>query len=227
MGDDGYGQYCPVTRAVEVLAERWTLLIVRDLLVGATRFNELSRCNPGLSRSLLSKRLRQLERAGIVDHVGDQYLLTPAGEDLRGVVMGLGAWGAEHRFGDPRQEELDPQLLMWWVHGRIAFGVLPDRRLVIEFRFADAARRYWVVRDDAGPSLCDADPGFEVDAVVEGDLPVLYQVWLGRLPLVAALRDGRVRIDGRGDVVRRLPEALQLSPVAPLVAASASALPGA
>lgn len=224
MGDDGYGQYCPVTRAVEVLAERWTLLIVRDLLVGATRFNELARSNPGLSRSLLSKRLRQLERAGVVDHVGDEYLLTPAGQDLRPVVFGLGAWGAEWQFGDPRAHELDPQLLMWWVHGRIDFTGLPDGRLVLAFRFPDVAGFFWVLRDDAGPSLCTSDPGFEVDATVVGDLPILYQVWLGRLPLARALRDGRVRIEGRSEVVRRLPGALQLSPVAEIVAASGSAL---
>jgi DNA-binding HxlR family transcriptional regulator len=224
MGDDGYGQYCPVTRAVEVLAERWTLLVVRDLLVGCTRFNELARSNPGLSRSLLSKRLRQLERAGIVDHVDDQYLLTPAGEALRAVVFGLGAWGAEWQFGDPRDQELDPQLLMWWVHGRIDFALLPDRRLLLEFRFPDAAFRCWIVRDAQGASLCTFDPGFGVDATVEGDLPVLYQVWLGRLPLSTVLRDGRVRIDGRSDVARPLPAALQLSPVAAIVAASGSAL---
>lgn len=224
MGDDGYGQYCPVTRAVEVLAERWTLLIVRDLLVGATRFNELARCNPGLSRTLLSKRLRQLERAGIVDHVGDQYRLTRSGEDLRPVVFGLGAWGAEWQFGDPRAQELDPQLLMWWVHGRIDFALLPDRRLVLEFRFPDVSDRFWVVRDQAGPSLCTFDPGFQVDATVVGDLPVLYQVWLGRLPLARVLKDGRVRIEGQREVVRALPQALQLSPVAELVANSSGAV---
>ena len=224
MGDDGYGQYCPVTRAVEVLAERWTLLIVRDLLVGATRFNELARCNPGLSRTLLSKRLRQLERAGVIDHVGDQYRLTRSGEDLRPVVFGLGAWGAEWQFGDPRAQELDPQLLMWWVHGRIDFALLPDRRLVLEFRFPDVSGRYWVLRDQAGPSLCTFDPGFEVDATIVGDLPVLYQVWLGRLPLPQVLKDGRVRIEGQREVVRALPAALQLSPVAELVAHSSGAV---
>jgi DNA-binding HxlR family transcriptional regulator len=221
VGDDGYGQYCPVTRAVEVLAERWTLLIVRDLLVGGTRFNDLARGNPGLSRSLLSKRLRQLERAGILDHVGDQYLLTPAGEDLRPVVFGLGGWGARWQFGDPREQELDPQLLMWWVHSRIDFERLPDRRLLLEFHFPDAAFRCWILHDaQQGTSLCTFDPGFGVDATVEGDLPVLYQVWMGRLPLATVLRDGRVRIAGQADVARRLPEALQLSPMAAAVAST-------
>ncbi len=141
MGD-GYGQYCPITRAVEVLGERWSMLIVRDLLCGMTRFNELARGNPRLSRTLLSKRLRQLEQAGIVDHIGDEYLLTEAGDDLRPVVMGLGEWGAKHQFGDPRESELDPELLMWWVHGRLDFSVLPDRRYVFEFRFVDQPDPY-------------------------------------------------------------------------------------
>ena len=108
-----YGQYCPVTRAVEVLGERWTMLIVRDLVVGTTRFNDLARGLPGLSRTLLAKRLRQLERAGIVEHVGDDYLLTEAGRDLEPLVMGLAAWGAAWQFGHPRDNELDPELLMW------------------------------------------------------------------------------------------------------------------
>lgn len=98
----GYGQYCPITRAVEALGERWTLLIVRELLCGASRFNEIARGNPRLSRSLLTKRLRQLEAAGVVDHIGDEYVLTEAGEGLRPIVMGLGEWGARWQFGSPR-----------------------------------------------------------------------------------------------------------------------------
>ena len=104
----GFGQYCPISRAVEVLGERWSLLIVRDLLVGRTRFNDLARGNPGLSRSLLAKRLRQLERAGIVVRVDGEYLLTAAGDDLRAVVFGLGAWGARWQFGDPRDDGARP-----------------------------------------------------------------------------------------------------------------------
>ena len=105
---NGYGQYCPITRAVEVLGERWSVLIFRDMLVGATRFNDIARGNPRLSRTLLSKRLRQLEQAGIIEHVDDEYLLTPAGEDLRGVVFGLGEWGAKWQFDDPRTASSTP-----------------------------------------------------------------------------------------------------------------------
>jgi DNA-binding HxlR family transcriptional regulator len=215
----GYGQYCPVTRAVEVLGERWSMLIVRDMILGTTRFNDLARGNPGLSRSLLSKRLRQLERAGIVEHVDDQYLLTPAGQDLESLVMGLGAWGAKWQFDEPRPDELDPDLLMWWVHDRLDLSVLPERRLVIEFSFVDQRRRFWLVNDDQGPSVCTHEPGFEVDVRVESDLPTMYKVWLGQLDLRTALREGRVVFDGPAPLVRRMPDVLQLSRIAPIVAA--------
>jgi DNA-binding HxlR family transcriptional regulator len=216
----GYGQYCPITRAVEVLGERWSLLIVRDLLCGATRFNELARGNPRLSRTLLSKRLRQLERAGIVDHVGDEYLLTPAGEDLRTLVFGFGDWGAKWCFDDPRESELDPELLMWWVHGRLDFSKLPGDRIVIEFRFRDRRERFWILKDSQGPSVCTHDPGFGVDATVDTDLSTMYQVWLGKLALRDALRAGRITMTGGSAVVRRLPGALELSPIAGVVAAA-------
>ena len=211
---NGYGQYCPITRAVEVLGERWTILIVRDLLCGATRFNELARGNPGLSRSLLSKRLRQLERAGIVDHVGDEYLLTKAGQELQPLVMGLGEWGARWQFDDPRESELDPELLMWWVHTRLDFSSLPDRRMLFEFRFSDQRERFWILRDSEGPSVCTHDPGFEVDATVVTDLSTMYQVWLGRLDLRGAIRAGRVEVHGTPAIVKRLPTVMELSPIA-------------
>lgn len=218
----GYGQYCPITRAVEVLGERWSLLIVRDMLCGATRFNDISRGNPRLSRTLLSKRLGQLERAGIVDHVGDEYLLTAAGEELRDIVFGLGEWGAKWQFGDPRENELDPELLIWWVHGRLDFSQLPDRRIVLEFRFRDPSEVFWILKDSQGPSVCKHDPGFGTDAVIESDLSTMYQVWLGRLPLRTAIKDDRVVLHGTPGIVRRLPAALELSPIAYSVAAATS-----
>lgn len=216
----GYGQYCPISRAIEVLGERWTVLIVRDLLCGTTRFNDLARGLPGLSRTLLAKRLRQLEQAEIVERLDGEYHLTPAGQDLRGVVFGLGEWAARWQFGDPRESELDPDLLMWWVHGRLDFSSLPDRRVVLGFRFPDVARRFWIVKDAAGPSVCSADPGYEVDVQVESDLAVLYKVFLGRLDLRAAMGDGSVSLQGPPALVRRMPDVLQLSVVAAMVAAN-------
>ena len=193
---------------------------MRDLLCGSTRFNDLARGNPRLSRTLLTKRLRQLERAGVVEKLDGEYHLTPAGEELRPIVFGLGDWGARWQFGDPREDELDPELLMWWAHQRLDFSVLPDRRVVLEFRFDGDPRSFWIVRDSAGPSLCTADPGFEVDVHVTADLAGLYEVWLGRITLAAALRSGRVRIDGPAALTRRIPDLFLLSPAAEWVSAA-------
>ncbi|WP_420452075.1 winged helix-turn-helix transcriptional regulator [Ilumatobacter sp.] len=215
-----YGQYCPITRAVEVLGERWSVLILRDMLVGATRFNDIARGNPRLSRTLLSKRLRQLEQAGVIEHVDDEYLLTPAGEDLRSVVFSLGEWGAKWQFDDPRHSELDPELLMWWVHGRLDYSHLPDRRLVFEFRFSDQPRWFWILKDAQGPSICTHDPGFGVDATVKTDLSTMYRIWLGKQTLRQAVENGHLELDGTPAIVRRLPATLRLSPIADIVAAA-------
>lgn len=217
----GYGQYCPISRALEVLGERWTLLIVRDLVLGTTRFNDLARGLPGLSRTLLTKRLRALEQAGIVERLDGEYLVTRAGEDLEPVVMTLGLWGAKWAFGEPDPDELDPELLVWWMHDRIDTSVLPDRRFVLHVRFTDDRRRFWIVIDKVGPSVCTSDPGYEVDATMSADVSSLYQVWLGRVPLRQALRTGRVEFEGPAAIVRRLPDALQLSPAAGLTMAAA------
>lgn len=214
----GYGQYCPITRAVEVLGERWSVLIVRDLLCGVTRFNDLARGNPRLSRTLLSTRLQQLGRAGIIDHIGGEYLLTPAGEDLHDVVFGLGTWGAKWQFDEPRDSELDPELLMWWVHDRLDFSGWPDGRIVLQFDFSDQQQMFWVLRDAQGPSVCLYDPGFDVDAVIETDLSTMYQVWLGKVPLRAAVKEGTVRLCGPSAIVRRLPDTFELSRIAGVVA---------
>ena len=215
----GYGQYCPITRALELLGERWTLLIVRDMIVGADRFNDLSRGLPGLSRSLLSRRLRALESAGIVERDDQRYVLTPSGRDLESIVFGLGTWGARWAFGPPRDEELDAELLLWWAHSRIDVSALPDRRVVIAFALSDPRFRAWLLIDDAGVSVCKSDPGFGIDATITCTVAVLSGVWLGRLGILDAMRAGRVLVDGMDDVVRVVPDALRLSPVAALVRA--------
>jgi DNA-binding HxlR family transcriptional regulator len=213
-----YGQYCPVTRALEVLGDRWTLLVMRDLLVGATRFNELARGLPGMSRGLLSKRLGQLERDGLVEHDGVGYRPTAAGEELRPLIFGLAEWGARWAFGEPRSDELDPTVLMWWIRGGIDPAPFGGRRVVLHVEVPDARRpRFWFVVAPQDVSLCFTDPGYEVDATVSSPLGVLYQVWEGVLELPAAVRAGLVTLTGRREVLLRLPEALVLSPVAPFV----------
>lgn len=214
-----YGQYCPISRAVEILGERWSLVILRDLIIGSTRFNELSRGSPGLSRSLLSKRLRQFERAGLVDHVDDEYRLTPSGRDLWPVLFALGEWGARWAFGEPEPYELDAQLLVWWMHSRLDTSELEADRTVLQLRFSDDPRPFWLVLEQTGTSVCLTDPGFEVDVVIRSDLRTLYQVWLGHLPIDAAIRSSRLRFEGPTELTRLMPCVLQLSEVAGLVAA--------
>ena len=217
--DSGYGQYCPISRALDVLGERWTLLIVRDLLVGTTRFNDLIRGLPGLSRSLLTKRLRQLERAELVERLDGEYHLTPAGKELEPIVFGLGAWGARWTFGEPDPTELDPEVLVWWMHTRLDTSELPDRRNVFHLQFTDDPQPFWIVVEAGDPSVCLTDPGYEVDVTVTSDLATLYQVWLGRIPIKSAVRDGRLSFDGPTALTRRMPAVFQLSPVAEIVAA--------
>ncbi|MGW6444168.1 winged helix-turn-helix transcriptional regulator [Lentzea sp. NPDC055074] len=214
-----YAQYCPIVRAVEVLGDRWTLLIVRDMLVGASRFNELSRGLPGLSRALLSRRLRQLANAGLVQRTGDGYTLTPAGQALRPLVFGLADWGARYAFGDPRADELDPEVLMWWMHGRIDTGSL-SKRANIEVRINDRRRTFWLVLEPGDASVCYTDPGLEVDAVLASDIATLYRMWEGEFELLDGVRAGTIELTGPRWVVRGLPGWLKLSPVAEIVRAT-------
>jgi DNA-binding HxlR family transcriptional regulator len=213
-----YAQYCPIVRAVEILGDRWTLLILRDMLMGARRFNELARGLPGISRALLSRRLRQLEASGMVRRVDDGYELTPAGEDLRPMVLFLADWGARHAFGDPRPEELDPEVLMWWLHGRIDTSEV-DKRAVVQIEVSDRRKVYWLVIEPGDASVCYTDPGFEIDAVLRSDLAPLYRMWEGEIELLDAMRAGEIELVGARWVVRGFPQWLQYSPVAPYVRA--------
>lgn len=219
MSYRGYGQYCPISRAMEVLGERWTLLILRDMLVGSDRFNDLARGLPRLSRTLLAKRLRALEAAGLVERLDGRYVLTDAGEDLRPIVFSLGEWGARWMFDDPDPDELDAELLVWWMHGRIDTSLLPDRRTVLHVRFTDDRRLFWIVVEGAGASVCLTDPGFDIDVTIVADVEALYTAWLGREPLRRVMKQGRIAFEGPRSLTRRMPEVLMLSPVAGLVAA--------
>ena len=214
-----YAQYCPIVRAVEVLGERWTLLIVRELLTGSGRFNDLARGLPGLSRGLLSRRLRQMEAAGLVVRSDGGYALTPAGEELGPLVFGLAEWGARHAFSEPRPEELDPELLMWWLHGNIDTSEL-TRRAVVQVEVTDIGRLFWLVLEPDDSSVCYADPGFEVDAVLRADLSTLYQVWEGAMDLLDAVSSDRAELTGPRWLVSGLPRWLQGSPVVPYVRAA-------
>lgn len=214
----GYGQFCPVAKTMEVLDERWTVLVVRELLCGSHHFNELRRGLPRISPTLLSKRLQTLTRAGIVMRMDDgnrvRYELTAGGRALEPVITALGEWGVQWRsqLGD---EDLDPALLMWDVHRNVDLDAVPGGRVVLAFRFTDVeprTRQWWVVVEDrARVDLCDADPGFPVDVTVVGDLPTMVRVWRGDVSWSAALREGDLRLLGPEQVRRELPGWLRLS----------------
>lgn len=216
-----YGQFCPVALASEVLTRRWTPLVIRELLCGSTRFNDLRRGVPRMSPSLLSKRLDELQTAGIVvRHDGDdgghpEYGLTRAGEELRLIVEAMGTWGRRWISGDLTDEELDADLLMWDVRRRLDASRAPAGRTVVEFRFPDQPedrRRYWLVVVGAGEAdLCWKDPGYDVDLVVEADLATMTGVWVGDYRFSEVLRRGEVELRGPTELRRSFPGWLGLS----------------
>ncbi len=208
-----YGQYCPVAMAVEILGDRWTLLIVRDLLTGTRHFNDLERGLPGISRGLLADRLRRLERAGVVvKETGRDgrrttaYHLTQAGQELEAVVGALLVWGVRWAFGEPRPEDLDPLLLLWWMRDRVHRERLPEGRVVVQFDFTGAAEaRYWLVLAREDISVCLTHPGFAVDVLVTADLATYFKIWLGRARIEDAQREGTVQIEAIPRLARAFP----------------------
>ena len=214
-----YGQYCPIARATEILADRWTLLIVRELLDGVHQFNELDRSLPGVSRMLLVERLRRLEATGVIVrrlHPGRrvEYQLTRAGHDLQRIIDVLGSWGARWAFGDPRPSELDPILLLWWMRRHVHRDRLPQERVVVEFDFRGGhSGTYWLVFNRSDISLCLQHPKFEVDVRVHADIAVLYRVWLGRDKFAEALARRQIRLAGPPELVRAFPRWFAWSPM--------------
>ena len=221
-----YGQYCPVAMATEILGDRWTLLIVRDLLSGPRHFNDLERGLPGISRSLLSSRLRRLEQTGVVEKASHgkgrktEYALTPAGSELHGIINGLMVWGAKWAFGEPTEEQLDPVLLMWWMRDRIRRDRLPPERVVLQFDFQHRKKEtYWLVLTREDVSVCLTHPGFEIDLLITADLSAFLQVWLGRMRYSGARRAGKIELDGPPGYIRSFPDWLAWSLAAPAVRA--------
>jgi len=201
-----YGQYCPIAKAAETLGDRWTILIVRELSFGVDHFNELQRCLPGISRSVLTQRLRHLERVGIIERRSATYHLTSAGQSLRPVLRELGLWAARWAFGEPDPRELDPDLVIRWISRHVDTGALPGHRVVTQFDLTGPrARRYWLVLELAEVSVCLHDPGFQVDVFVVAGTAVLYDVYLGRRTLPGAIRDGLVAVSGSPAMVRAFP----------------------
>src|SRR5689334_17211583 len=217
-----YHQFCPVAKAMELLDERWTMLVIRELVSGSQHFNDLRRGLPRMSPTLLSKRLQQLGRAGLVQRqagVGEvRYVLTAAGEELRPIVQALGAWGIRW-IGELGDHELDPKLLLWDMRRNINHDALPTGRSVVEFDFTDVAarlRHWWLVLTPQEADVCDADPGFPVSLTVHTTLRRMTDVWLGNLTWAQAQRSGALEVTGPEELRRSVPRWFILSSFAPV-----------
>lgn len=225
MTEGSYNQFCPVAMAAEILCTRWTVVLLRELIAGSTRFNELRRGVPRMSPALLTKRLRDLEDAGVLERVrrpGDgevhEYRLTPAGRDLKPVIEAMGIWGQRWVESEASLQKLDPQLLMWDMRRNIDPTPMPPRRCTIEVSFSDqpAARRDWwlVVEPGAAVDLCSVDPGFEVDLYVATDLRTMTEIWMGYKTAAAAKEGGQLVLTGSRALEDALQKWLRLSPFA-------------
>jgi len=213
----GYGQYCPLALATELLAQRWTLLIVSRLLGGCDTFNAIHRGVPRVSPSLLSQRLDELRRAGLVEKFNGsngrtRYRLTPAGRDLSGIIESMAVWG-QHWARDMVNDDLDPAFLAWSMHERINIELMPEGRTVLEFVFSNAppeGRRFWLVHENGVVEMCLKHPGFESDLVVSSDLRSFVEAWRGIRDMRAEIRTGGVHLEGSAQLRREFPSWLQL-----------------
>jgi len=221
--EGSYGQFCPVAMAAEIVCSRWTALILRELLCGTTRFNDLRRGVPRMSPTLLSKRLKELEQAGVITTrpTGQagivEYVLTESGEDLRDVVMTLGNWG--HRWVESKVslKNLDPSLLMWDMRRWLRLSPEPKGRQVIQFEYPElppARRNYWLVVEGTTVDLCSVDPGYEVDLFAQSSLHTMTAIWMGISTVQAELDAGRLELTGDMTLARSMQQWLGLSPFA-------------
>jgi DNA-binding HxlR family transcriptional regulator len=200
-----YGQYCPITRASEILATRWTPVIVRNLVLGCESFSEIAEGAPGIPRSVLSERLRMLERHGLVERTSRRgYRLTAAGAELEPVLDAMGTWGA--RWLETAPEDLDAHVVLWSMCRTMQnHDQVPEERVVLRFDLADGKRRrFWMVLERPSAEVCVKPPGFDVDLVVTTDSESLALWHMGRISMSGALRRGLMRVEGRRSLVREL-----------------------
>ncbi|KPQ21513.1 MAG: transcriptional regulator, HxlR family [Rhodobacteraceae bacterium HLUCCA24] len=225
MTNASYRQFCPVAMAAETLCTRWTVVLLRELVAGTTRFNDLRRGVPRMSPALLTKRLRELEAAGILERGScenapdvQEYRLTRAGRDLQPVIEAIGLWGQKWVEAEPSLENLDPGLLMWDMRRNLNTDPVPARRTVIEFIYPElraAERAWWLIVDtDRSVDLCNMDPGFDVDLYVSTDLRTMTEIWMGLSTVARAKRSDKLNLIGRDDLARDMQTWLGLSPFA-------------
>jgi DNA-binding HxlR family transcriptional regulator len=215
---ESYGQFCPVAMASEILASRWTFMVVWEMLHGSTRFNEIRRGVPRMSPTLLSKRLKELEAAGLIERFDNgttEYRLTASGNDLAPIVEALGHWATRWVDSECTLANLDAQLLMWNMRRKINPNPLPKRRVVIEFIYSELPRdqsRYWlVVSPWDGVDLCSVDPGFDVDLYVAADLKAMTSAWMGMSRMEDEIEAGRITLTGDRRMIETLSQWMKRS----------------
>ena len=224
-----YGQFCPVALGAEIFAERWTPLILRELMMGGRRFTDIHRGVPRISKNLLTQRLDSLRRAGIIDRRpspdgrGYEYQLSHAGRELGAVIDALGTWGYKWASKDLTDERLDPDFLMWALRRMVRVDALPVERVTLAFRFRrHANRQFWLVLQRPEVDLCLFDPGFEVDVTVDSEVEALARVCLGHLGLLQAVKAGQIELSGRSQYRRALSGWLGVTRFAAMSRASSS-----
>jgi len=219
-----YGQFCPVSMASEILCSRWTTLVVRELLCGSTRFTELRRGVPKMSPALLSKRLKELQQAGVIvasrkPSGSLEYRLSEAGEELRPIIMGLGNWAQRWMESRLTLKNLDPSLLMWDMRRSVNTGLLPEKRCTIQFLYSElpqAQKRWWLVAESGTVDLCNFDPGHELDLLVKSSLRAMTAVWMGLTTIKNETESGQIKIEGDPHLARSMQQWLGLSAFAPV-----------
>ena len=218
----GYGQFCPVAKATELLGERWMLLILRELFLGSHRYSEFQRGLSRISPSLLARRLKQLEQAGVIVRKtrssgrGGEYYLTPAGRELEPLIGQLAVWGMRWARGQLRDDDLDVEFLMWDIQRRLQIDCLPDGDTILCFIFDDLKRykNWWLVIRDGQVDLCTENPGLDVDLYVSSSMRDLVAVWEGEVPIKTALRKKLLRTQGARNIASTLPQWLGINPYA-------------
>jgi DNA-binding HxlR family transcriptional regulator len=209
--EESYGQYCTVSRGAEALCERWTPLVVRELLCGSKRFNDLHRGVPRMSSSLLAQRLRHLENIGVVRRTAAgkvwEYSLTEAGDELRPIIMALGHWGARWIGSRLRDHELDAGLLMLDIRRTVRPDTFPPRTVVVHFLFTDmrsGEKAWWLIVENGVADLCREDPGRAAKLVVHTSLRALTEVWMGDRTPADAFLARELRVEGAAPDARDL-----------------------
>lgn len=225
MAEGSYRQFCPVAMAAEVLCTRWTVVLLRELVAGSTRFNELRRGVPRMSPALLSRRLKDLEAAGIVareaSHLESgafEYRLTASGRELGPIVEAFGIWGQRRIEADLSLQHLDVQLLMWDMRRNLNTTPMPQRRNVVQFVYPELPamqRSWWLIVDPKHDvDLCSVDPGFDVDLYVSVDLRTMTAIWMGLDTVRVAVASKRMILTGERRIASAMQTWLGLSPFA-------------